>query len=264
MKTQVTLKLKDSGRWIIVDKDDVEYSNCLRKGDAKKVLKTKKGENLELVEAFVVVEEAKFDKLTELETNFFYRFAANNDCGAETPSDLIDDNHSCQAFEDFQSLFPELNDSQIKGYISALDSKQVISIEERKGDCDLFWVTDSFLETLKADMTFESQIKDVKYREIKEKKVKVVKEAKSDKVKVVKLSKYETYSKWILANIKEDQLHSKSNKAKAFAKHFEVVFMTKYNRCRPFEEALKYMAKQETIIKLEGKRAIYKLDDEEL
>ncbi len=95
---------------------------------------------------------------------------------------------------------------------------------------------------------------------------KVVKKPKSPKkVKSTSyISKYDTYLDWILKNVKEDQLHSKSDKLKAFAKHFEVQFMEKYNRCRPFEETLKYMVKQNTIEKLPGKRAIYKLIEEEL
>ena len=44
-------------RFIMIDKDNHEYSNCARKADAKKILK--KNEDLILVENFTISEDEK-------------------------------------------------------------------------------------------------------------------------------------------------------------------------------------------------------------
>lgn len=99
--------------------------------------------------------------LTEKEINFIQTFIKNNDCGAETPEDLLSDNYSYQCIEDLREDF-DLSNSEIGGLLSSLQEKNVIVIEERDGpiyegsnrlkrfsyEPDLYWVNESYLESL--------------------------------------------------------------------------------------------------------------------
>lgn len=69
MKTiEVILKEIDN-RFIIIDQGGTQYSNCARKGDAKKVLKTKKGENLILVEQFTPTKKTTKSRVGQKRAN---------------------------------------------------------------------------------------------------------------------------------------------------------------------------------------------------
>lgn len=101
-------------------------------------------------------------KLTENEKDFLLNFLENNGCGAETPRELLDDNFSCQCIEDLRYIFPNLSNNQIGGYLTSLQEKGVIYLDERDGavcessnpikklnfEPDLYWVSNEFLEEI--------------------------------------------------------------------------------------------------------------------
>ena len=96
--------------------------------------------------------------LSEKEAVFIKTMLENNDCGVNTPEELLSDNFSCQTFEDFQEIM-NFSTSQIRGLISSLVEKNVITIEDDRGANseklpDLFWVTDWYLETLNPELKF--------------------------------------------------------------------------------------------------------------
>lgn len=246
MKTQIKLIKTPENRFQTIDLKGDIYSDCKTKSDAKKILKAKKWlDQLELVEEFKDVKDVKdvkIDQLTELEANFFYRFCEANGSGAKTLKDLEDDNYSWQAFEDLQLEFSELNDSQIKGYISTLESKGYIGIEKRKGDCDLFFVNvDYIIEGLDGSLSFESQIKDVKYATITKSPKKSVKKIKSETSQKINKSSYNERRDWILANAKKGELFGKSKSMIAFAKYFSIQ-ISKRGQCRSWDDLLVKMA----------------------
>ena len=107
--------------------------------------------------------------LTEKEVEFIKTFLNKNDCGANTPGELLDDNYSCQTIQDIRNIFSEkFTSKQISGILSALEQKGIIWLEERDGrdepkslkkswnfEPDLFWVSEEFLKELPADIKFE-------------------------------------------------------------------------------------------------------------
>ena len=74
---------------------------------------------------------------------------AESECGASNASELLDDNFSCVGTEEFEKT--EFTKAQVSGLISSLDKKGIITIEPRQGDCDLYWISDEFLEILVQD-----------------------------------------------------------------------------------------------------------------
>lgn len=104
--------------------------------------------------------------LTENEQKFIKAFLGNNGCGASNPEELLGDNFSCQTFEDLVDLFTEMTQPQIKGTLGSLVDKGVIFIEDDRGYedwmmkrpkmklPDLYWVNDSYLETLDPNLEF--------------------------------------------------------------------------------------------------------------
>ncbi|CAA6807071.1 MAG: Unknown protein [uncultured Sulfurovum sp.] len=99
-------------------------------------------------------------KLTNKEESFLKSFLEENDCGASTANDFLCDNFSCQNVEDLVEKL-DVSAQVIGGFISSLEQKTIISIEERNNDCDLFWIEESFLEAIK-----DSGQGDVDFREI--------------------------------------------------------------------------------------------------
>ena len=107
--------------------------------------------------------------LTEKENLFMKKYLSSNDCGAKTPSDLLEDNYSCQTMQDIRELFTDdFTPKQISGLLSALEQKGIIWIDERDGrnipkskklawnfEPDLFWVSEEFLKELPADTNFK-------------------------------------------------------------------------------------------------------------
>jgi len=80
---------------------------------------------------------------TEKETEFLaHQFKMSNEqCGANSVSDLKDDNYSWASPKDFKETFTE---KQIAGIISSLDSKGAILIEED----GLFYIDYDLLDQL--------------------------------------------------------------------------------------------------------------------
>lgn len=112
--------------------------------------------------------------LTEKESIFLTKFLANNACCADTPSQLLGDNFSCQTTKDLINLGYSKN--EVAGFISSLESKNVLMIENDRGFeddhivikgvkqkllPDLYWVTDSYLEQLESDWDFVKESKNV-------------------------------------------------------------------------------------------------------
>ena len=95
--------------------------------------------------------------LTEKETNFIKKYLLLNDCGATTPSELLEDNFSCQTVA---SLIEDKRYSrhEVAGFISSLTDKGVLYIEDDRsaGDPDLYWVSDEWLKELEQDTKFEN------------------------------------------------------------------------------------------------------------
>ena len=106
--------------------------------------------------------------LTEKECKFIKTFLSENGCGAQTASELLDDNYSCQCLEDLNDIFEDLNKHEISGLLGSLQSKGVINLEERSGpyytgtnkinsysfEPDLYWCDSDYLETLDKDLKF--------------------------------------------------------------------------------------------------------------
>jgi hypothetical protein len=103
--------------------------------------------------------------LTKNEQVFIKVFLSENDCGAKTPEELLEDNFSCQCLEDLEGTFSGLSRNQIGGYLSSLQEKGVLMFEKRQGarandknmytfEPDLYWVEDSYIESLDADLDF--------------------------------------------------------------------------------------------------------------
>lgn len=106
--------------------------------------------------------------LTEGEISFIHKFLSSNTCGAETPEDLINDNHSCQCIEDLYEHFPNLTHNQVGGYLSSLQEKNVLVLEDRDGpicksknrvkqmqfEPDLYWVNEYYLKSLPSELRF--------------------------------------------------------------------------------------------------------------
>lgn len=105
--------------------------------------------------------------LTKREQEFILKFLKANGCNASTSEDLLEDNFSCQCLEDLEDVFPELSKNQIGGFLSSLQEKNVLWLDERDGSIcksksriammnfepDLYWVNDSFLEE-NSNLTF--------------------------------------------------------------------------------------------------------------
>lgn len=98
--------------------------------------------------------------LTEGEADFLINFLEENGCGAKTAGELLADNFSCQCIEDLRDTM-KLSVKQVGGFLSSLQEKSVIYIEDERGSGlpDLYWVSDSFLEELKQDASFREAIK---------------------------------------------------------------------------------------------------------
>jgi hypothetical protein len=105
--------------------------------------------------------------LTEKEQKFMAEFLKSNGCGAKTPSQLLNDNFSCQCWEDLRE-FKDFTNRQIPGLISSLNKKGVIFLDERDGKIcksknkekqwnflpDLWWVSEEYLKSLEQDKEF--------------------------------------------------------------------------------------------------------------
>jgi len=107
--------------------------------------------------------------LTEREADFVHRFLYENGCGANTPEELLGDNYSCQGMCDLQEIFSEMNDQEIGGFLSSLDKKGVLVLEEREDENgfgekiemeDLWWVTEDYLKSLDPHLQFEKGIEE--------------------------------------------------------------------------------------------------------
>ena len=105
--------------------------------------------------------------LTSKESIFLTKFLSINECGAKTPGDLLEDNFSCQTLRDLREL--GYNKNEVAGYISSLEEKNVLMIEDGRGPenpfikikgrkqkmlPDLYWVTGDYLETLDSNWNF--------------------------------------------------------------------------------------------------------------
>ena len=107
------------------------------------------------------------ENLTEREQEFIKKYLMMNDCGAETASDLLADNYSCQTMEELICTFDDLSIKQISGFISSLQHKGVLYLDDNRGTDydvfnkkasklpDLYWVSDSFLEVLPQEKNFK-------------------------------------------------------------------------------------------------------------
>lgn len=106
--------------------------------------------------------------LTENETRFIQEFLASNECGATTPSELIEDNFSCLCIEDLRKFDCVKSPKHLSGTLSSLLEKGVIWLDERDGieykgnnrvkemtfEPDLYWVSDAYLGELREDLNF--------------------------------------------------------------------------------------------------------------
>lgn len=110
----------------------------------------------EISASFRELREEGYTKLTEKENSFLMQFLEANDCGANTPNDLLLDNHSCHSMENLTDIMQE-TPQEIRGYISSLEEKGIMTIEDDRAKgfpsgeklADLYWVNDSFLEEMK-------------------------------------------------------------------------------------------------------------------
>lgn len=93
--------------------------------------------------------------LTNNEQKFINAQLKNNGCGAETAESLLVDNYSCQSMKDYREILPNLSDTQIGGYLSSLENKNVLyrDEDEWRGNT-LWWVSDSYLESLEPTAKF--------------------------------------------------------------------------------------------------------------
>lgn len=106
--------------------------------------------------------------LTDGEQDFIQKFLWANGCAAETPSELLEDNYSCQCVEDMREELTDLSHNQVGGYLASLQEKGVIYIEERMGpicesnntvkimqfEPDLYWANEDYLAQLDPDLLF--------------------------------------------------------------------------------------------------------------
>ena len=124
-------------------------------------MKTSNTENTQTLDKY----SNKEYNLTKNEQVFIKTFLSENGCGAKTPEELLEDNFSCQCLEDLESTFSGLTRNQIGGYLSSLQEKGVLTFEKRQGarannknmytfEPDLYWVDESYIETLDADLDF--------------------------------------------------------------------------------------------------------------
>jgi len=105
-------------------------------------------------------------QLTTKEKLFMIRFLSANECGANTPDDLLGDNYSCLAYEDIQNFNRHLNDNQIGGFLSSLEQKGCIYRENDNPDLSakekemygfppiLWWASTDYLESLHGEWSF--------------------------------------------------------------------------------------------------------------
>jgi len=106
--------------------------------------------------------------LTEKEQKLVSVFLSYNECGATTPEELLEDNYSCQCIDDLRDI-TDFSNNELGGLLSSLQEKGILQLEERKGatlpknatrsqmmnfEPDLYWVNDSFIETLPEEMVF--------------------------------------------------------------------------------------------------------------
>jgi len=96
--------------------------------------------------------------LTKREQEFLLEFLKSNDCGARSSEDLLQDNYSCQCIEDLREIMPYLSTNQIGGFLSSLQEKGILYIEDDRGYDfnvltqkreklpNLYWIGDDFLE----------------------------------------------------------------------------------------------------------------------
>jgi len=96
--------------------------------------------------------------LTKREQEFLLEFLKNNGCGAQSSEELLDDNYSCQAVEDLREIMSDLSPNQIGGFLSSLQERGILYIEDDRGSevdfktrkrkklPDLYWVSGDFLE----------------------------------------------------------------------------------------------------------------------
>lgn len=73
-------------------------------------------------------------------------FLKNNSCGAKNSRDLLRDNFSCKCIEDLREAMSKHTKNQIGGFLSSLQEKNVLVLEDRSGESDLYWVNDSWLK----------------------------------------------------------------------------------------------------------------------
>jgi|SaaInl8_200m_RNA_FD_contig_101_186627_length_8541_multi_3_in_0_out_0_9 hypothetical protein len=91
--------------------------------------------------------------LTEKEQKFIQTFLSMNDCGAVNPEELLADNFSCQCTDDLKAQ-TTYSAHEIAGYLSSLSEKNVLEIESRNSNPDLYWVASDYLETLPKELSF--------------------------------------------------------------------------------------------------------------
>lgn len=82
-------------------------------------------------------------ELTEKENNFVNVMLHVNRTGNDAWKSLVYDNFSCV---DTNDLKPIGNKKVIAGLISSLAEKEVIEIEERSGESDLYWFAMDFVK----------------------------------------------------------------------------------------------------------------------
>jgi len=105
-------------------------------------------------------------KLTQNEAKFLTTWLETNECGAENALDLIDDNFSCHTVESIM-LETGMSFQQVGGFISSLESKGILWVEERRQERlpDLYWIDVDFLELLdkmgNGNKPFKEAIKEV-------------------------------------------------------------------------------------------------------
>ena len=92
--------------------------------------------------------------LTGMEKLFINAQLKENDCGAKTASDLLEDNFSCKSMEDYLELAPNFTAATIGGFLSSLEKKDVIYRDEDEGRPVVWWVTEAYLESLEPSAEF--------------------------------------------------------------------------------------------------------------
>lgn len=244
MKTQIKL-IQTEDRWQTVDSKGTIYSNCKTKGDAKKVLKSKKwSDKLELVEEFT----SETIKVTELEREFL------NVIGFEC--ELDESVYYCRLYD-----ATSISEQQAPALTTSLIEKDLIVIDHEGTFDHCISATIKCIEALKND-NFEI----IKSKVTKSPK-KSVKTKKSDSSKKVTKSSYEERKTWLLKNTAEDELFGKSEAMKRFANHFNIK-ISKRGQCRSWDDLLIKMADNNDGIeyaeKSQGKRKrlVFKFTEE--